>query len=142
MKVQVHNSLHVLMRSKYIMIVGICDPMRQHGKFLLLTFIIENVLLKGYPFIYQMNSLLYLIRMVLEDVLQKLKNNTSKFLTWMETNKIYPKVHNLLYTQFSSQFVWKQHERVWCPRQKRYHGRKIVVYCLRQWRVVLLETFS
>ena len=80
------------------MIVGICDPMRQHGKFLLLTFIIENVLLKGYPFIYQMNSLLYLIRMVLEDVLQKLKNNTSKFLTWMETNKIYPKVHNLLYT--------------------------------------------
>jgi len=52
----------------------------------------------------------------IEDVIQKPKNNTSKFLAWMETNKFYLKARNLLYAQIPSQFVWKQCEWVWYPK--------------------------
>ncbi|GKC07837.1 retrotransposon-like protein [Tanacetum coccineum] len=40
-------------------------------------------------------------------VLEKDSNNTTKFLQWMERNKIDDKARELLYVQFPTKYVWK-----------------------------------
>jgi hypothetical protein len=54
----------------------------------------------------------------LEDVLNKPKSHTSKFLAWMDANKKFPEARNLTYSQFPTKFTWKENLHQWTPRQK------------------------
>ncbi|GJY22289.1 hypothetical protein Tco_0394855 [Tanacetum coccineum] len=51
-------------------------------------------------------------------VLEKDSNNTTKFLQWMERNKIDDKARELLYVQFPTKYVWNAQYGVWEPIQK------------------------
>ncbi|XP_010436551.1 PREDICTED: uncharacterized protein LOC104720328 [Camelina sativa] len=55
----------------------------------------------------------------IEDVLHRTMNITSKFLGWMECNKIYPQARELTYAEFPSKFVWNKKEKLWKPRSEK-----------------------
>ncbi|XP_042056261.1 uncharacterized protein LOC121800826 [Salvia splendens] len=54
----------------------------------------------------------------LDNVMSRRTIHESKFLGWMETNKIYSEGRNLTYGEFSSKFVWKKNH--WKPRKQHY----------------------
>lgn len=54
----------------------------------------------------------------LEDVLQKPHIRDTKFIAWMEANKIYPEARDLTYSEFPLKFVWKASEHKWTPRKQ------------------------
>lgn len=43
----------------------------------------------------------------------------SKFLGWMECNRIYPEARSLTYAEFPTAFVWYRNERKWKLRSKK-----------------------
>jgi len=63
-------------------------------------------------------SILYEDNEALEVVLNKPSVHSTKFLAWMEANKIYPEARTLTYSQFPTKFTWKDTERRWTPRQR------------------------
>ena len=54
----------------------------------------------------------------IEDVLNKPSVHSTKFLAWMEANKIYPEARNLTYNQFPTKFTWKDNEHRWTHRKR------------------------
>ncbi|XP_058784536.1 uncharacterized protein LOC131659346 [Vicia villosa] len=54
----------------------------------------------------------------IQDVVNKKYVHCTKFLAWMDANKIYPKAKNLTYSQFPTKFVWKVEEHEWAPRKQ------------------------
>ena len=54
----------------------------------------------------------------LDNVLNRRTIHESKFLGWMEANKIYSEGRNLTYGEFPTKFVWKKDH--WQPRKQRY----------------------
>ncbi|XP_042059616.1 uncharacterized protein LOC121804142 [Salvia splendens] len=54
----------------------------------------------------------------LETVLNRKTIHESKFLAWMEANKIYSQGRDLTYGEFPTKFVWKKNH--WEPRKQRY----------------------
>ncbi|XP_047949388.1 uncharacterized protein LOC125195255 [Salvia hispanica] len=54
----------------------------------------------------------------LDNVMSRRTIHESKFLGWMEANKIYSEGRNLTYGEFPSKFVWKKNH--WQPRKQRY----------------------
>ncbi|XP_042027196.1 uncharacterized protein LOC121774371 [Salvia splendens] len=54
----------------------------------------------------------------LDNVLNRHTIHQSKFLGWMEANKIYSGGRNLTYGEFPTKFVWKTHH--WQPRKQRF----------------------
>ena len=54
----------------------------------------------------------------IEDVLNKPSIHSTKFLAWMEANKIYPEARNLTYNQFPTKFTWRDDEHRWTPRKR------------------------
>ncbi|XP_010480980.1 PREDICTED: uncharacterized protein LOC104759795 [Camelina sativa] len=56
----------------------------------------------------------------IEDVLHRTTNRTSKFLGWMECNKIYPQAKKLTYAEFPSKFVWNKREKLLKPRSEKW----------------------
>ena len=54
----------------------------------------------------------------LDSVLDSKTNFQSKFLAWMEANKIYSEGRDLTYGEFPTKFVWKKDR--WQPKQQRY----------------------
>ncbi|XP_042067055.1 uncharacterized protein LOC121810326 [Salvia splendens] len=54
----------------------------------------------------------------LDNVLNRHTIHQSKFLGWMEANKIYSEGRNLTYGEFPTKFVWKTHH--WQPRKQRF----------------------
>ncbi|XP_019097485.1 PREDICTED: uncharacterized protein LOC109131243 [Camelina sativa] len=55
----------------------------------------------------------------IEDVLHRTTNRASKFLGWMECNKIYPQAKELTYAEIPSKFVWNSREKLWKPRSEK-----------------------
>ncbi|XP_013624774.1 PREDICTED: uncharacterized protein LOC106330933 [Brassica oleracea var. oleracea] len=53
-----------------------------------------------------------------EEVLNRISVGKSKFVAWMEANKIYPEAKNLTYADFPSYFVWHLKTRMWKPRRR------------------------
>jgi len=53
----------------------------------------------------------------LEEVIKKPNIRDTKFVAWMEANKIYPQAKDLTYGEFPLKFVWKANERRWSPRK-------------------------
>ena len=51
-------------------------------------------------------------------VLEQESNNTSKFLKWMELNKMDTEARKLLYVDIPKKYVWKKQECRWDLRQK------------------------
>lgn len=51
-------------------------------------------------------------------VLEKESNNTSKFLQWMELNKVDTEARKMLYVDIPTKYVWKKQEGVWELRKK------------------------
>jgi hypothetical protein len=54
----------------------------------------------------------------LEDVLNKPHIRDTKFLAWMEANKIYADAKDLTYGEFPLKFTWKASQHKWSPRQR------------------------
>ncbi|XP_042055868.1 uncharacterized protein LOC121800363 [Salvia splendens] len=54
----------------------------------------------------------------LDTVLNRKTIHESKFLAWMEANKIYSQGRDLTYGEFPTKFVWKKNH--WEPRKQRY----------------------
>ncbi|XP_042009044.1 uncharacterized protein LOC121757585 [Salvia splendens] len=54
----------------------------------------------------------------LDNVLNRRTVHESKFLGWMEANKLYFEGRNLTYGEFPTKFVWKKDH--WQPRKQRY----------------------
>ncbi|XP_042012019.1 uncharacterized protein LOC121760408 [Salvia splendens] len=54
----------------------------------------------------------------LDTVLNRKTIHESKFLAWMEANKIYSQGRDLTYGEFPTKFVWKKNR--WEPRKQRY----------------------
>ncbi|XP_041999843.1 uncharacterized protein LOC121749330 [Salvia splendens] len=54
----------------------------------------------------------------LDTVLNRKTIHESKFLSWMEANKIYSQGRDLTYGEFPTKFVWKKNH--WEPRKQRY----------------------
>ncbi|XP_042005673.1 uncharacterized protein LOC121754362 [Salvia splendens] len=54
----------------------------------------------------------------LGNVLNRRTIHESKFLGWMEENKLYSEGRNLTYGEFPTKFVWKKDH--WQPRKQRY----------------------
>ena len=53
----------------------------------------------------------------LEEVIKKPHIRDTKFIAWMEANKLYPEARDLTYGEFPLKFVWKANERKWSPRK-------------------------
>ena len=53
-----------------------------------------------------------------EEILNRISVGKSKFVAWMEANKIYPEAKNLTYADFPSYFVWHLKTRMWKPRRR------------------------
>ncbi|XP_047953750.1 uncharacterized protein LOC125199963, partial [Salvia hispanica] len=54
----------------------------------------------------------------LDIILDRRTAHQSKFLGWMEANKIYPQGRDLTYSEFPTRFVWKGN--CWQPRKQRF----------------------
>ncbi|XP_042027246.1 uncharacterized protein LOC121774434 [Salvia splendens] len=54
----------------------------------------------------------------LDTILNRKTIHESKFLAWMEANKIYSQGRDLTYGEFPTKFVWKKNH--WEPRKQRY----------------------
>ncbi|XP_042016304.1 uncharacterized protein LOC121764332 [Salvia splendens] len=54
----------------------------------------------------------------LDNVFNRRTIHESKFLGWMEANKLYSEGRNLTYGEFPTKFVWKKDH--WQPRKQRY----------------------
>ena len=63
-------------------------------------------------------SVLFDPRESIDYVLEKESNNTSKFLQWMELNKVDTEARKLLYVDIPTKYVWKKQEGVWELRKK------------------------
>ena len=50
--------------------------------------------------------------------LEKDSANTTKFLQWMETNKVDAKARKLLYVEFPKHYVWNKKDLVWTERKQ------------------------
>jgi len=55
-----------------------------------------------------------------DDVLSKPSISDSKFISWMNTNKSFPKAKNLTYAEFVSKFVYDRRKRNWKLKKKGY----------------------
>jgi hypothetical protein len=63
-------------------------------------------------------SVLFDPRESIDYVLEKESNNTSKFLQWMELNKVDTQARKMLYVDIPTKYVWKKEEGVWELRKK------------------------
>ncbi|XP_020272658.1 uncharacterized protein LOC109847832 [Asparagus officinalis] len=63
----------------------------------------------------------------LNEIIDNIHAKKSKFISWMEANKLYDESKTLTYSEFPSHFVWLANEKRWKIREK---GRSIgrVVY--------------
>ncbi|KAL7094727.1 hypothetical protein ACP275_11G121900 [Erythranthe tilingii] len=61
----------------------------------------------------------------MESILDRPNIQKSKFLAWMEANKIFPEAKDLTYAQFPMQFVWKQPLHEWRPRKRGFSVGRI-----------------
>ena len=50
--------------------------------------------------------------------LEKASANISKFLGWMETNKIDEEARKLLYVDFPKHYVWNKTDKKWTKRKQ------------------------
>lgn len=64
------------------------------------------------------HTVLYEENQSIDDVIDKAKAKTTKFLAWMEANKKYPEARSLTYSQFPTKFVWKEADQEWAPRKR------------------------
>lgn len=53
-----------------------------------------------------------------DEILKRMTVGQTKFLAWMDANKIYPEARDLTYADFPTKFVWHLKERVWKPRKR------------------------
>ena len=58
----------------------------------------------------------------LEEIINKPHIHDTKFLAWMEANKIYPEAKDLTYGEFPLRFVWHASDHKWAPRKR---GRSV-----------------
>lgn len=65
-------------------------------------------------------SVMYEENECIEEVVNKPASRITKFLGWMEANKIYPEARVLTYNQFPLKFRWRQDLHKWTPRQQGY----------------------
>ncbi|KAL7091157.1 hypothetical protein ACP275_12G088400 [Erythranthe tilingii] len=61
----------------------------------------------------------------MESILDRPNIQKSKFLAWMEANKIFPEARDLTYAQYPMQFVWKQPLHEWRPRKRGFSVGRI-----------------
>lgn len=54
----------------------------------------------------------------LDAVIENPSITKTKFLKWMDANRIYPGAANLTYPEFPTKFVWSAKHREWSPRKK------------------------
>ena len=59
----------------------------------------------------------------------------------MEANILYNEGRELTYAEFPPHFFYKQDTYEWCPRKKGQSIRRLQYVPLRNWRVILHETF-
>ncbi|XP_076916340.1 uncharacterized protein LOC143576018 [Bidens hawaiensis] len=52
----------------------------------------------------------------IEDILNKITNDSSMFIGWFECNKNYDLIKSLTYSEFPTMFLWKKQLRKWEPR--------------------------
>ncbi|KAD4180420.1 hypothetical protein E3N88_29011 [Mikania micrantha] len=56
----------------------------------------------------------------IDNVLNKPSVASSMFLCWMECNRFNEEAQSLTYVEFPTKFVWKQDQRCWAQRKKRF----------------------
>lgn len=54
----------------------------------------------------------------LDVVIERPSIRKTKFLAWMDANRIYPEARSLSYPEFPGKFVWHSEGRVWSPRKR------------------------
>jgi len=53
----------------------------------------------------------------LEDVVSRKSIHRTKFLAWMQANKMYPEARRITYGEFPTKFTWKSDKHRWDPRK-------------------------